>query len=293
MFNRLRYTAKAGALMTVLATGVLVAGASPAMADTSASTANAATLSLGGATLLSTGTCTASNAGPPNPATGPCPAPTVLAQSGIQVGVLTQQATAFPDGTSGSCAGLVGAGGTIQIGTGGVCTFTTGPSGGVVIDAGGLATIRADAILAECTASSTGASTTKVELVNATIQLLTLGVPVGQAIPLQSLPAANTPVLNLGALLSLTLNVQPPATTPPPPAGSVGATALDLSVLGVLGAPPLVHLTVGNVTCGPNAVSPVMPIFPVKGLPIALATLIGVGAVAVIVRRHRGAATNV
>lgn len=114
----------------------------------------------------------------------------------------------------------------------------------------------ADAVLAECTASSTGAGTTKVTLVNPTIQLLGALTPV----PLDSFPAANAPVLNLGALLALTLNVQPPATIPPPPAGSVGATALDLSVLGgVLGAPPLVHLTVGTVTCGPNAVSPAAP----------------------------------
>jgi len=301
MIKRLKHTTKVGALMTVMATGLLVAGASPALADTSTASANAATLSLGGAPLVTTGTCTVthpSNSGLPpvvcSPGTGAgqtTPALSLLGtQTAIQAGALVQQAVANPSppftstpATSAACAGLVGPGGTIQIGAGGTCTPIT--PGGVVIDLGGLATLRADAILAECTATSNPqGGTTNVQLVNAQITLLAGGV-----IPLASSPAANTTVLGLGPLLTVTTNKQLTGALP----GQVGTTALDVSVLGLVpGLPPLVHLTIGTVTCGPNAIAPDVPVIPLKGLPIALATVAGVGVIALVVRRRRNAVVS-
>ncbi len=307
MIKRLRYTTKVGALMTVLATGLLVAGASPALADTSTASANAATLSLNGGALATTGTCTVthpSNSSLPPVVCAPgtasgqtTPALSLLGtQTAIQAGALVQQAVANPSppststpATSAACAGTVGPGGTIQIGAGGACTPTT--PGGVVIDLGGLATIRADAILGECTATSNPqGGTTNVQLVNATIQLLG-----GSPVPLASNPAPNTTVLGLGPLLNVTLNKQPPA-NPPFPAvlpGGVATTALSVQVLsGVPLLPPLVDLSIGTVFCGPNAIAPDVPVIPLKGLPIALATVAGVGVIAMVVRRRRHAVVS-
>jgi len=294
MIKRLRRTTRVGAAMTVLATGLLVAGATPALADTSQATANAATLSLNGGALVTTGTCSVSHASdssiPPDVCNQTPPLSVLGTQTAIQAGALVQAAVANPSGpfnstpaTSAACAGLVGPGGIIQIGAGGACTPTS--PGGVVIDAGGLATIRADAILAECTATSNPqGGTFSVQLVNATIQLLG-----GSPVPIASNPAPNTVVLGLGALLTLTLNV--PLAAPLP--GQVGTTALDLSVLGLIpGTPPLVHLTIGTVTCGPNAQAPDVPVIPLKGLPIALATVAAVGVVTVMVRRRRNSVVS-
>ncbi len=295
MIERLKHTTKVGALMTVLATGLLVAGASPALADTSQATANAATLSLNGGALVTTGTCTAthpSDSGQPPVTCNQSSPITVLPGSGISAGLLVQSAVANPSppftstpATSAACAGLVGPGGTIQIGAAGACTPTS--PGGIVVDLGGLATLRADAILAECTATSNPqGGTTNVQIVNGQITLLAGGV-----IPLVSSPAANTTVLGLGALLTVTTNKQPPAGPLLP--GQVGTTALDVTILGLVpGVPPLVHLTIGTVTCGPNAIAPDVPVIPLKGLPIALATVAGVGVVAVMVRRHRNAVVS-
>ncbi len=290
---KLRMPHKVGRHLAVtlgMAAMFVAATASPALADTSTATANAATLQLAGASLLDTGTCTVSNTGPPQ-ATQICSqTPSLLGGTSVlAVGALAQTARANPNGTSAACAGLVGSPGTIQIGTAGDCTTLNNPSGGVTINLGGLATIRADAILAQCVASSTGGPpTATVTLVNATIQLLALGLPVGQPIPLVSSPGPNTPVLNLGPLLSVTLNKQPPG--PPAPAlqpGQVGATALDVTVLGLVGGPPLIHLTVGTVTCGPNAVVAAVPVIPTKGMPLAaLVAVMALGSAWVVRRRH-------
>ncbi|MGH9125192.1 MAG: hypothetical protein ACRDZ8_10770 [Acidimicrobiales bacterium] len=242
-----------------------MAAASPAFADTSTATANAATLQLGSSTLLTTGQCTSSNPGSgANDTCGQTPSLSLLGtQTAIEAGLLVQQTVARADGTSAACAGLVGTGGTIQIGAGGTCTVTGAAPGGVQLNLG-LATVHADAILAECTASSTGTPTASVQLVNATISLLG-----GGTTPIISSPPANDTAVDLGALVTATLNKQP-ATTPAPPAGSISTSALDVSVLsGVLGTPPLVHLTVGTVSCGPNAVTPPTPAFPLEGAPIA------------------------
>jgi hypothetical protein len=267
-----------------VATLFLAATASPAFADTSQATANAATLSLNGGTLLTTGTCSVGNTGAPQVAQTCSQTPSLLPfQSAIAVGALAQAAVARPDGTSAACAGLVGSVGIIQIGSAGDCTTLNNPSGGVTINLGGLATLHADAILAQCVASSTGGSATAiVTFVNGTLTLLS---PIGSPpIPLNSTPAPNTPVVNLGALLTVTLNKQPV----PQAAGQVMATALDVTVLGLVpGAPPLVHLTVGTVTCGPNAITAAVNVVPLKGMPLAaLVAVMALGSAWVLRRRH-------
>jgi hypothetical protein len=234
----------------------------PAYADTSTASANAATLKLGTATLLTTGTCTASSPGGTSGSCGNVPIALLGAQTTLSVGALAQQAGAT-GGLSAACAGAVGNGGTIQIGPGNTCAFAPGsPSGGVAINLGVLAALHADAIVAECSASSTGAPTAQVQLVNATLHVLSIPP---QDIPITSPVAPNTSVANLGALLSITLNAQPAGQ----PAGTITTTALVAKVLPLGGGTPLVTLTIGTVSCGPNAVTPPTPAFPMAGMPIA------------------------
>jgi len=271
--RRLRLTLGKFAGAGLIAIVVLGMAAEPAFADTSTATANAATLQLGGASLLTTGQCTSSNAGSGAADTcGQTPDLSLLGtQTAIVAGVLVQQTVARADGTSAACAGLVGNGGTIQIGAAGTCTVTGAAPGGVQLNLG-LATVHADAILAECTASSTGTSTASVQLVNATISLAG-----GSPTPVISSPGANDTAINLGTLVTATLNKQP-ATTPAPPAGSISTSALDVSVLsGLPGVAPLVHLTVGTVSCGPNAATPATPAFPLEGAPIAAGIVLVAG----------------
>lgn len=271
-FSRLRRTFARAAGVGLTATVVVGMVAMPAYADTSTATANAATVSLSGASILSTGSCTSSNpgGGTATQTCGQTPSLSLLGgQTAIQAGLLAQQTVARADGTSAACAGLIAAGGTIQIGAGGDCTVTGAAPGGVVVNLGALAVIKADAILEQCTASSTGAPTISSKLINASLSLLA-----GGTTPLVSAPPANDVLVNLGPLATATLNEQPgidPATHVPftPVAGQVTGTALDLSVLAVLGGPPLLRLTVGTVTCGPNAATVPTPAFPKAGMPIA------------------------
>ena len=252
-----------------LVTTVILAMAAPvAFADTSTATANAAALQLAGATLLTTGKCISSNPGPPTVTNVTCnqtPGLGLLGtQTAISAGVLVQQTVARPDGTSAACAGLVGAGGSIQIGASGICTVIGAAPGGVQLNLG-LATVHADAILAQCHASSTGAPVVAVQLVNATVALLG-----GGTTPIISSPPVNDKAVNLGTLVNATFNLQPV----PQPSGQVNASALDVTVLsGLPGTQPLVHLVVGTVTCGPNAITPASPAFPLAGTPIALGML--------------------
>jgi hypothetical protein len=250
----------------------------PAFADTSNATANAATVLLAGNTLLTTGTCTAAS---PGGTSGPCGAVTPPTTPVLSVSALAQVALAS-GGLSGACAGAVGQGGTITINPSGICQFSAGnPSGGITINLGdpltgiGLLVLKADAIVAECTASSTGAPTASVQLVNARFALLSLGVP-GPFTTLTSPAAPNTPLLNLGALLNITLNDQ---ADNPQPAGGVATSALVAHVLGIGGGTPLVTVTVGTVVCGPNAVTPPTPAFPRAGAPIALGMFLIAGYV--------------
>ena len=298
MIKRLRRTVKVGALMTVAAGGLLVAGASPALADTSQATANALTIELAGNPLLSTGQCVVehpSTAAPPEVCNEN---PAVPIQSAVSIGLLAQTAIANPGegddlspATSAACAGAVAGNGTIQlIGPTGECQVDPGDPDGIVIDLGTVAQIRADAIIAECTATSVPqGGTTNVTLVNAELQLLALGLPIGPPIPLDSDPAPNTPVVELGGLLTIMLNQQPPAPPAPDPlpAGAVGTTALNVELLEVLGGDPVAQVTIGTVTCGPNVFVQPIPVIPLEGLPVALATLTGAGVVALVIHRRR------
>lgn len=258
---------------------LVVAQASPALADTSQATARAALLQLNGGSILDTGLVTATNDGTmasPGVVTGnTTPALSLLGtQTTLTAGVLVQQAVANPDGTSAACAGVVGNGGIVQIGVTGACTATSLPSGGVTLSLPGLVGITADAILAQCTASSSGAVTGSATLINAHVTLL--------GAPLLDLPLS--PTIDQGIIIpgitSVVLNDQ---FTPAGP-GSIGVTALDVNVLN------LVHLALGTVTCGPNAAAPPIPAIPLKGAPFAAATVAAAGLVALGVRRRRAAA---
>lgn len=290
MKRMFRGTAHGGRWITGLAIAMVMFVASPALADTSAATANAIRATLGTGSLLDSGTVTAVNDGDdPNPGvvTGNTnPALSVLGlQTLLSVGLLPQQAEANINGTSAACAGLVGTGGLVQIGPAGDCTVTGAPTGGVSLNLGpagllGTLGLSADAILAQCTASSTGAPTATVFLVNASINLSPLGLPVIN-IPLPASPSAGvTPdlgLLGLGGLLTLTLNEQ----STPGGVASIATTALHLNLLN------LIDLRIGNVTCGPNAVQAPPPAIPLQGLPIAAATLGVVGGAVAFVRRRR------
>jgi hypothetical protein len=260
--------AMAGALVTFVATD---AGAS-----TSTSTAQAIQLSVGGGSLLNSGTQSASNPGPagdPPVVSGAQPALSLLgAQTIITAGVLAQTAVANGDGSSAACAGLVGNGASIQIGSNGNCTVTGGAAGGVTLALPSLLGVTATAILEECNISNTGVITEQAQLVDANV---TLGVTPLITLPVN--PAADTNQ-SLAGLLTLGLNDQSTPAT-----GEIAGTALSLNVLG------LVNLTIGNVTCGPNAITAPTSAFPAKSLPFVGGTLLVMAAVAVplYVRRRR------
>jgi hypothetical protein len=279
MRNHLRRSVTLAASCAILVATLVVAQASPALADTSQATAQAALLQIGGGTVLTTGQVSATNDGTqaaPGTVTGnTAPALSLLgSQDLLAAGVLVQQAVANPTGTSAACAGVVGNGGLVQIGPGGACTFGAQPSGGVRINLGTtLVFISADAILAECTANSNGTVTGKATLVNARINVIG-----PTPISLDLSPAPNTNVTVPG-IVSLVLNKQ---STPSGP-GSIMVTALDLNLLS-----STAHLALGTVTCGPNAKAPPIPVIPVKGMPFAAATVAAAGLVFLGVRRRRG-----
>lgn len=262
IFRRARRTLARVAGVGLTAAVAIGMATTPAYADTSTASANAATLKLGSATLLSTGACAAASPGGQAGSCGNVPIALLGTQTTLSVGVLAQQAGAT-GGLSAACAGAVGNGGTIQIGAGNTCAFTPGsPSGGVTLNLGVLAALHADAIIAECSASSTGAPTAQVQLVNATLHVLSIPP---KDIPITSPVTPNTTIANLGALLKITLNAQPAGQ----PVGTIATTALKADVLGLAGGPPLISLTLGTVSCGPNAVTPPTPAFPIAGMPIA------------------------
>jgi hypothetical protein len=272
--RHLTFTRKAGQTAAVLAVGALTLtfGATAAFADTSAATAQALDLSLAGGSLVTSGSPqTASNPGGTGTVTsGSQPSLAVLGtQATVGAGVLVQTAVANGDGTSAACAGLVGPGGSIQIGSSGACTVVGAAAGGITLHLPGLVTLTATAILEECTASSSGTLTAQAELVDASVNLV--GSP---AVSIPVNPAAGSSVSAF--LLSLGLNTQST-----PQAGVIKGTALSLSVLGVVG------LDVGTVTCGPNAVTSVSSVFPVKSLPIAGGTAAVLGSAGVLWYRRR------
>jgi hypothetical protein len=260
---------RTGRVGAAIAGGVAMALfiANPAMADTSQATASALEISLIGLPAVSSGTFTASNDGITESFTGNNnPSLAVLgAQTVITAGALPQDARAFTDGTSAACAGVLGAGGTVTIGPTGTCTSTTAPPVILTLGVIGLATItlEADAIFESCIADSdpSGASAL-ASLVNARIVSTVLGIPT-TLLALPANPAPNTG-LNIPGVLSLVLNAQ---TAGP---GSIEGHALTLTAL----AGTLVSLDIGQVTCGPNAIAPPIPVIPLDGAPIAAAVLV-------------------
>ncbi|MEU1752825.1 choice-of-anchor P family protein [Micromonospora matsumotoense] len=274
---------------TVLAGGLamVVLAASPALADTSQATATALQISLVGGGLASSGTATATNDGTTESISGNTNPPlSVLgSQTVITAGVLGQDVRAFNDGTSAACAGVLGSGGSITVGVGGSCNVTPGAAVTLTLGTNGLATITlvADAIYAQCSATSSPSATGSASLVNARIVSTVLGIPT-TLLTLPANPAPNTG-LSIPGLLSLVLNGQTSSTP-----GQLTVTALDLSALGG----SLAEVTIGSAGCGPNAIAPPVPVIPLAGMPIAL----GLGAVAagtgggVLLNRRRRAAVR-
>ncbi|HWH35703.1 MAG TPA: choice-of-anchor P family protein [Acidimicrobiales bacterium] len=305
--RRHRYTGRRLAAAFTVATAVAVLTSGVAAADTSQASAQAAQLDLLGTTVLDTGTVNASNDGSGEVVTGDnTPGLGLLAtQDVLTAGALAQDATAANDGTSAACAGVTGPGGLIALGNAGDCTETIGTTDGVVVDLddldlgdllgttlggfldlGGLldlGTITADAVYAECTASSDGSTTGSSTLVDAQLA----GLLGSDALP--SDPAVNLEVdlalaVDLDPLVRLVLNEQTSSG-----AGQISVTALHLTVLDDVGGSPVLDLRIGTVTCGPNAQTPPIPAIPAEGLPIAAAGF-GVailGAVAWMVARNR------
>ncbi|MEW2145787.1 choice-of-anchor P family protein [Micromonospora vinacea] len=274
----------------VLAGGLamVVLAASPAMADTSQSSASALQISLLGGGLASSGTASATNDGTTESISGNQNPPLGVlgAQTVITAGVLSQNVRAFNDGTSAACAGVLGPGGTITIGPGGSCIVT--PGTGVTLNLGtsGVATISlvADAIYSSCTATSSPSATGTASLLNARIVSTILGVET-TLLSLPENPAPNTG-LNVPGLINLTLNAQSSSGV-----GQLTVTALNLTALG--GA--LAGVTIGTSSCGANAVAPPIPVIPLAGAPLAL----GIGALVAgttggfsFYRRRRAAARS-
>jgi hypothetical protein len=252
---------------------LLLAG--PAAADTSQARATAARVTLLNASVLDTGQVAASNDGSGEVKTGATSTTILAGQTLLTAGVFAQDATAGSDGTSAACAGAVGAGGLVQIGPSGGCTATIGTPDGVTVNLNpGLATIGADAIYAECTATTAG-ETGRATLVDANIFLLGTPLPIALA----TAPAPNQG-LTVPNIASVVLNEQINN-----PDGSLTVNALHITLLGG----NLADIIVGSVTCGPNAVTPPVSIFAGPALPAAAAAAMAVGAT-VFVRRRRMAA---
>lgn len=313
-----RITGRASAVLAVGAVLALTV-ANPALADTSQATAQAAKVTLAGGTVLDTGICSATNPGTGQSKSGPCtPASIVLpGQNLLTAGVLAQDALANNDGTSRACAGAVGSGGSIQIGTGPSCTVNPGTPDGVrllgttlpLLGGAGPALLSADAVYSECSASTHGAPTGTSTIADLRLGsgLLNLGGTGVGGTPIATNPGPNTTV-TIAGLATLVLNEQTTS------GGTLTVTALRLTVLpdanllgldlsalglgsllggvlapGVAGA----EVIVGRVTCGPNAVAPVISAIPLAGLPFAAGTLAVLVGGAMVVRRHRSSTTSV
>jgi len=255
--------------------------ASPAMADTSQSSASALQISSTTGPTYSTGSTTASNDGTTETNTGDANPPlSVLGgQTILTAGVLGQTSRAFADGTSGACAGVVGTGGAITVGPDGSCLVTPGAGVTFTLGLAGQATIalETDGVYANCTATSAPTATGTATLANARITSTLFGVTT-TLLSLPVNPAPNTS-LEIPGILLLTLNEQST-----PSAGAMNVIAANLNEFG--GSLPTV--AIGTVGCGPNAAAPPVPSIPLKGAPIAigLGLLIAAGGV-IAYRRMR------
>lgn len=261
-----RMAGRAVAIVTISGTALMF-GATPALADTSAATAQAASLAPLNLPVLNTGTESASNDG--SMATDIAtanPALSILGgQSTVTAGAFQQTAVATASGTSSACAGLLGNGAVIQVGQTKICNLTTknGETGGITIGGpAGVGVITATAIVETCRASSTGTLIATATLADATA--------LGGLVKIPLHPGANTSLLGL-----INLNTQSASM------GKITATALSIPLLG---------LKIGTVTCGPNSVAPVTSAFPIKSLPIAGVTALLLAAIGVpLYRRRRNA----
>jgi hypothetical protein len=260
----------AGGLTVCL--GLLLTTPATAAPVVSQATANAINATVLGPTVVNSGTFTASNDGTTETTTGNAnPALTVLgSQTLISAGALPQSAVANTDGTSGACAGVLGNDGTVQVGALGACTVS--PSGGVTLTVPPLVAgadtvdIGATAIIGECQAAGASPPTATATADLADVTVSVLGTPI--TIPAD--PAPNTSV-GIPGVATLVLNEQSSNGT-----GEINETAFDLTLLGaVYGG---VHITLGNVTCGPNAQSAPTPIASVQAWPV----FAGIGAAMVL-----------
>ncbi|MFK3980695.1 choice-of-anchor P family protein [Micromonospora sp. NPDC050397] len=219
-----------------------------------------------GGGIASSGTANATNDGTTESISGNQNPPLGVlgAQTVITAGVLNQYVRAFNDGTSAACAGVLGSGGSITIGPTGNCIVVNGSEVALVLGTNGLATItlRADAIYASCTASSSPSATGTASLTNARITSTILGIET-TLLNLPANPAPNTG-LSIPGILSILLNSQ--ASSEP---GQIEVTALEIEALGGL----LATVEVGSVACGPNAVAPPIPTIPLAGAPVALGVI--------------------
>lgn len=262
-WNRLLLTGVAGAAALGLAT------ATSAAADTSVATANALTAVVLAGNTVTTGATSATNSGSQATQTsGPAPAVSVApSQSGISTGVLAQTAVARADGSSGACAGLVGAGGTISVGDDGLCNVSGGGTGGVQLTVGGLVAIKADAILATCTATSAGVLTGSVKLLGVSATVLGAG---GGTTNVSATSAENSGI-NLSALGVPVAQVLTRATTRPND-GSITVNALKVVVLG-----KTLYTSIGTVTCGANAKTVPTDALPGPAAPLSAVALAVLG----------------
>jgi hypothetical protein len=233
--------------------------ASPASADTASSKAQAIAVNLlnNANPAVGTGWRMATNDGSTTSYTGSAEPGLALlnGQNLLAAGALVQQAYAFNNGSSVACAGVVGAGGKIQVGDGGNCVVTDAPSGGVVINLPGLLVLKADALMEQASAASGGTPKAQGTFLNATIQLL--GGPV---MPLALHPAVGDKI-DLTPLIGVFLNTQSKHAD-----GSVEAALIKIKVIG----DPALAANVGSVAAGPNASTAPIPVVPLAGIPLSV-----------------------
>ncbi|GAB2927489.1 hypothetical protein GCM10027047_25330 [Rhodococcus aerolatus] len=279
-----RHLLRSGAVTAVLAAGALLFAPTALAATTSQATAQALNATLLGGTLLQTKPAFAANDGTQATATAQFNSPLYLlpGQTALNTGAVSQTAVATATGTSAACAGVVGSGGVLTVGDDGACTVT-GAQGPALVSLGNLLGIgnvflRTNALYAQCTAgpSGTGPYTASSTLVNPSIVVRVGGVTLADvAIPL------NGPV-NLDVLgATVVANVNQTSTAGP----QSSATALTLSLLNG----GLLNVNIGQVTCGENVVTADIPMVPLKGMGVAGATVLLVGAGYLGLRRRQGA----
>lgn len=299
-----RGATKLGTVM-VLGLAVLSLTATQAVAATTVSQATANAI---GGNLVNTGTCTATNDGTqasPGTQAGPCTVGGPGTSSGtlLSAGVLVADAIATNVGSptvvasSFACAGVTGpGGGAVQVGPSDPCTVNNGTGQGVNL-LGNI--ITADAIYATCSNVNgvlTGASTLANLAIGGPLGTLlpALGVVTGLGtLPLNPLVNLSNPVsLSLLGITTPLLSIQ--ANKQTTVGGQLTVTALDVTVLaglgallpGITGLTPGLEISIGTVTCGPNATIAAVSVIPTKGIPIALGMVAVAGGAAWFGRRR-------